>query len=127
MILKKKDQYRIRNWKQYNASLVNRGSITFWFEESAAQKWYSVERTHKPCRLETYSDDAIWCSLMIKPVFRTALKFIQEFIDSIIQLLKLPLTCPHYSLFSRRAKDLKIPMRKLLKPGKKLNMIFDST
>ena len=27
---KKKDKYRIRNWHEYNRSLVNRGSITFW-------------------------------------------------------------------------------------------------
>ena len=127
MILKKKDKYRIRNWKEYNRSLVNRGSITFWFEEYAAQKWYSVERTHKPGRPETYTDDAIRCGLMIKAVFRTALRFLQGFVDSIIQLLKLPLTCPHYSLFSRRAKDLKISMRKLLKPSEKLNVVFDST
>ena len=31
---KKKDKYRIRNWHEYNRSLVNRGSITFWFDEA---------------------------------------------------------------------------------------------
>ena len=40
-----KDKYRIRNWKQYNQSLVNRGSITFWFNDEAITKWYSAERT----------------------------------------------------------------------------------
>jgi hypothetical protein len=127
MTSKKKDKYRTRNWKEYNASLVNRGSITFWFEEKSAENWYSIERTHKPGRPETYSDDAIRCGLMIKAVFRTALRFLQGFVDSIIRLLKLDLRCPHYSVFSRRAKDLNIPLRKLLKPGEKLNVIFDST
>jgi hypothetical protein len=127
MIQKKKDKYRIRNWKEYNRSLVNRGSITFWFEEKATEKWYSTERTNKPGRPETYSDDAIRCGLMIKAVFRTALRFLQGFVSSIIRILKLNLACPHYSVFSRRAKDLKIPLRKLLKPGEKLNVIFDST
>jgi len=28
--LSRKGRYHIRNWKQYNQSLVNRGSITFW-------------------------------------------------------------------------------------------------
>jgi hypothetical protein len=69
---KKKDKYRIRNWRQYNQSLVNRGSITFWFNEDAIQKWYSVDRTEKRGRPETYSDDAICCGLMIRAVFRTA-------------------------------------------------------
>src|SRR3990167_9509265 len=127
MISKKKDKYRTSNWKEYNASLVNWGSITFWFEGKAIEKWYSVERTNKPGRPETYSDDAICCGLMIKAVFRTALRFLQGFVGSIIRILKLNLACPHYSVFSRRAKDLKIPLRKLLKSGEKLNVIFDST
>ena len=124
---KKKDKYRTRNWKEYNQSLVNRGSITFWFDENTSQKWYSVERTGKPGRSKTYSDDAIRCGLMIRAVFRTALRFLQGFIDSIIGILGLDLVCPHYSVFSRRAKGLRIPMRKLLKPGEKINVIFDST
>jgi hypothetical protein len=32
-----------------------------------------------------------------------------------------------FSVFCRRAKDLCIPLRKLLKPGEKLNVVFDST
>jgi len=38
---KKKDKYHIRNWNQYNKSLKNRGSITFWFSPEAIEKWYS--------------------------------------------------------------------------------------
>jgi len=124
---KKKDKYRTRNWKEYNRSLVNRGSITFWFEEEALKNWYSLERTGKPGRPDIYSDAAIRCGLMIKAVFRVALRALQGFIQSIFQLLGLQLICPHYSVFSRRAKDLQIPLRKLLKPGEKLNVIFDST
>jgi hypothetical protein len=107
--------------------LVNRGSITFWFDEQAISKWYSVERPDKPGRPDTYSDDAIRCGLLIKAVFRTALRALQGFLGSIIEFLGLDLICPHYSVFSRRAKGLKIPLRRLLKPGEKLNVIFDST
>jgi hypothetical protein len=124
---KKKDKYRIRNWKEYNQSLVNRGSITFWFDENAIGKWYSVERVGKPGRSDTYSDDAIRCGLTIKAVFRIALRAMQGFIKSLIKILGLDLVCPHYSVFSRRAKGLQIPLRKLLKPGEKLNVVFDST
>lgn len=127
MTPKKKDKYRTRNWKEYNQSLVNRGSITFWFDEDSVAKWYSTERTGKPGRPDTYSDNAVRCGLMIKAVFRTALRALQGFIRSIIEVLRLDIICPHYSVFSRRAKELKIPLRKLLKPGKKLNVIFDST
>lgn len=124
---KKKDKYRTRNWKQYNQSLVNRGSITFWLDENSIQKWYSIERTGKPGRPNTYSDDAIRCGLMIRAVFRTALRFLQGFVSSILSILGLDLDCPHYSVFCRRAKGLHIPTRRLLKPGEKLNVVFDST
>jgi hypothetical protein len=122
-----KDKYRTRNWKDYNQSLVNRGSITFWFDEEAIEKWYSVEETGERGRPETYSDDAIRCGLMIKAVFRIALRALQGFVRSLIKLLGLDLVCPHYSAFSRRGKKLQIPLRKLLKPGERLNVIFDST
>lgn len=124
---KKKDKYRIRNWREYNQSLVNRGSITFWFDEQAISKWYSKERTDKPGRPDTYSDDAIRCGLLIKAVFRRSLRALQGFLKSIIEMLSLDLTCPHYSVFSRRAKGLQIPLRRLAKSGEKLNVVFDST
>jgi len=123
----KKDKYRTRNWKDYNQSLVNRGSITFWFDQNSREKWYSIKRTNKPGRPDTYSNDAIRCGLLIKAVFRTALRSLQGFIGSLIKVLGLDLICPHYSVFSRRAKGLQIPLRKFLKPGEKLNVVFDST
>ena len=106
MTSKTKDKYRTRNWKQYNQSLVNRGSITFWFNEEAIGKWYSVERRDRPGRPDTYSDAAIRCGLMIKAVFRTALRALQGLVTSLIRILGLDLMCPHYSVFCRRAKDL---------------------
>ncbi|EAP96571.1 ISSod12, transposase [Vibrio splendidus 12B01] len=27
-------RYKTTNWKQYNQSLINRGSLTFWIERS---------------------------------------------------------------------------------------------
>jgi hypothetical protein len=127
MTSKTKNKYRTRNWKEYNQSLVNRGSITFWFSEDAIKKWYCIKQARKPGRPVTYSDDAIRCGLMIKAVFHTTLRALQGFIKSVIKILELDLVCPHYSVFSRRAKGLRIPLRRLLKPGEKLNVIFDST
>lgn len=126
-MIKEKNKYRIHNWKEYNQALVNRGSITFWFSEDAIGKWNAVNRTGKQGRPDLYSDDAIRCGLMIRAVFRTALRALQGFLKSLITILGLSLTCPHYSVFCRRAKGLEIPLRKLLKPGSKLNIVFDST
>ena len=124
---KKKDKYRIRNWREYNRSLVNRGSITFWFSKDVTDNWYSAERTKKKGRPRTYSDDAIRSGLMIKALFRTPFRMLQGLVDSLIQILGFELACPDYSIFCRRAKGLQIPMRQLLKPGERLNVIFDST
>lgn len=124
---KKKDKYRIRNWKEYNQSLVNRGSITFWFSEETIKKWHSSDRSSKPGRPTIYSDEAIQCGLMIKAVFHLALRQLQGTLQSIACMLKLKLKIPHYSIFCRRAKNLKIPLRQLLKPTEHLNIIFDST
>ncbi len=29
----KKPRYKTENWKQYNQSLIKRGSLTFWVDE----------------------------------------------------------------------------------------------
>ena len=34
-------KYRIRNWKEYNKSLIQRGSITVWLSEDAVEKWFA--------------------------------------------------------------------------------------
>ena len=123
----KKDKYRIRNWNQYNHSLKNRGSITFWFSPEVIEKWYSKKPPQGPGRPKFYSDEAILCALMIRAVFHCKLRQLQGFIESLIEILGLDLACPHYSVFCRRAKNLNIPLRKPLKPGENLNIIFDST
>ena len=124
---KKKNKYRTRNWKEYNRSLVNRGSITFWFDEDSIEKWYSVERDGKRGRPDIYSDNTIRCGLMIKAVYRLPLRALQGLMQSLLVALNLDLMCPHYSVFSRRAKGLQIPLRQLLNPGENLHVIFDST
>jgi len=32
-----KQTFKITNWADYNKALVNRGSLTFWLDESAIQ------------------------------------------------------------------------------------------
>jgi hypothetical protein len=34
-----KRQYRIRNWKEYDAALKQRGSLTFWVSEDVLANW----------------------------------------------------------------------------------------
>ena len=59
-------KYRIRNWKDYNRSLVKRGNITVWFSEDAINKWHAAP-TGKHGRPSLYSDDAIDDTLCLSP------------------------------------------------------------
>ena len=123
---KTKKKHLIRNWSQYNQALINRGSITFWFSDEVVQKWYEKEKTKKPGRPRRYSDDAIHCGHIIKAVYHLPFRALQGLMKSIILLLCLNLRCPNYTVFCRRANELKVPMRKLL-AGEPLHIIFDST
>ena len=35
-----KARYRIRNWTEYNRSLVARGDVMLWFDEGVVNAWY---------------------------------------------------------------------------------------
>ena len=42
--MKKKISYRVRNWKQYNQSLINRGNLTLWVSEDVIEGWYVTQK-----------------------------------------------------------------------------------
>jgi heme-degrading monooxygenase HmoA len=50
-----KQQYRIRNWSEYNASLKQRGSLTFWVSEEVFEQWLETEKTGQRGASRTYS------------------------------------------------------------------------
>lgn len=102
-----KPRYKTTNWKQYNNSLINRGSLTFWIDEEAIPEWKhpKQERRGKP---RLFSDLAITTALMVKRIFSLPLRALQGLIDSVFRLANVPLVCPHYTCISRRAKDVEV-------------------
>jgi len=44
---KKKKKYRVRNWKEYNEALVNRGRIVFHIMEEALKQREEAEQEKK--------------------------------------------------------------------------------
>ena len=42
-----KTKYRIRNWAEYNRALINRESLTVWFEDFP-EKWALVTESSYP-------------------------------------------------------------------------------
>ena len=125
--MSKKAKYRIKNWSSYNKSLVQRGSLTIWFDKNIIASWYNKNRTGKKGRPVEYSDLAIQCCLTLKIIYRLPLRATQGFVSSILELLKIPLTSPDYSLLCLRQKtlSLKIPNRKTSTEG--IHLVIDST
>ena len=122
---KEKSKYQIRNWKQYNKALINRGSITFWVEKEALENWLAPpsKRRGRPFK---YSDDAIRMALVIRAVYQLSFRALQGFMFSLLSLLGLSLPCPDYTVFCKRASGLKIPVLPRLNK-KSMTIVFDST
>jgi len=118
-------KYHIRNWSEYNKALINRGSLTIWFSESAIKGWLA----HNPKgrgRPKIYSDEAILCALIVKAVYRLPFRALRGFILSFIHLLGLTLPVPCYTRICRRAAELGQEIEKLgtKKPS---DVVFDSS
>ena len=105
-----KPRYKTNNWKQYNQALINRGSLTFWIDEEAISEWKQGKQ-NKRGRPLVFSDLAIRTALMVKRIFSMPLRASQGYIDSVFRLAQVPLSCPHYSCISRRAKDVDVSFK----------------
>ena len=40
-----RQKYRVTNWREYEAALRNRGSLTIWFTDEAIASWKAQPRT----------------------------------------------------------------------------------
>jgi len=119
-----KPKYRITNWRQYNAALVNRGSLTLWIDEVVIDRWHQVSG-----KGAVYHDDAILCGLCLRSVFGLALRQTQGFLHSLALMLELGVEVPHYSTLSRRASRLKVPAQCPNRHNQSgpLHLVIDST
>ncbi len=123
----KKQRYRIRNWSEYNKALVNRGSLTVWFDEDSIKNWYNVIQTGQRGRPQIYSDLAIQICLTLKAVFKLPLRATQGFVSSLMQLLSLPLSAADYSLLCIRQKTLKLQLPEHQLSAEPMHLVIDST
>jgi transposase len=123
---KSSQTYRVRNWKEYNKSLVNRGNLTIWISEEALANWYELERSGKRGASLTYSKLAIEACLMVRMLFKLALRQTAGFVNSLFEMMQIAVSAPDYTTLSRRlsALEVKLPVRGL---GEKLHLCIDST
>ncbi len=121
-----KPQYRIRNWSEYNAGLKQRGSLTFWIEESVLAQWVVEDLSGKPGASILYSDLAIPTMATVKAVYGLAGRQCQGFLESIFELMGIELPVPDHSTLSRRLGKLTITLPIQSKAGAR-HLVVDST
>lgn len=108
-----KATYKIKNWKEYNQALVNRGNLTVWVDEETLSEWTNAEKTGRKGRSNTYSDSAIESALTIRGLLRFPLRQTQGFFQGLFTMLKVTLDVPSYSTLSRRAAALDVEIPKI--------------
>lgn len=122
-----KKQYRVRNWREYNASLVERGSIEVWIDDEALANW--KPKTSGPRRRGAqvqYSGGAIACMLTLSAVLSLPLRQTEGFGRSVMKLLRVDVKVPDYTTLCKRKKDLQVNLSASKGKGP-LHILVDST
>ena len=121
-----KQKHKVTNWREYDASLRQRGSLTVWFSAEAIEGWRAAPRTTRGGQ-PWYSPLAILTALTLRAVFRLAPRQTEGLIGSIIQLLGLALAVPDHTTLCRRAGTLEVPRPRPPRAGEPLHLLVDST
>ena len=122
-----KKKYKVRNWKEYNQALVDRGSILFWVTDEAIHNWEEQHKTGKPGKPRTFSNTAIETALTLAQVFHMPLRATEGFLKSILQKLGTSAQAPDYSTISIRSHNLPIQIRVRSIRREPLHIVVDST
>lgn len=122
-----KKKYRVRNWREYNEALVNRGRIIFEITEEALRQWEEEQREKKkPGRPKQFSDTAIETSLILGQALRLPLRATEGMVSRLLQKLGSPAQAPDYTTLSVRGRLLSVDFR--LRPIRdNLHVVVDST
>jgi hypothetical protein len=123
--MKTKMQYRIRNWREYNAALINRGSLTLWVDEEALNAWCYSGPAQQGAQY-VYAQAAISCVLTLRAVYHLAVRATEGLARSVFALLGVALPVPSYSTLSRRAADLDVALGALPR-ATPLHLVSDSS
>ena len=100
-----KPRYRTTNWKQYNAALKARGSLSIWLDKRMA--WFAAA-SGKRGRSPKFSEAAIQFCLTLKNLFGLALRQTTGLVESVLQLCGLALPVLDFSTLCRRQLDLNV-------------------
>jgi len=82
-----KAEYRVRNWREYEAGLRARGDVTIWFSKRAVANWISTRSSGAPGGQQLYSNLAIETALTLRTVFGLPLRQTEGFVGSLLSML----------------------------------------
>ena len=101
------------NWREYEAGLRNRGSLTVWISLTAGKlvNWDAPRpRRRKPGRQRKYSNHAIETAVTLGMVFHLSSRQSEGLLRSLFALMKLDNDVPDHTTISRRKAKLgKVP------------------
>jgi len=121
-----KMKFTVRNWREYDAALRARGSLTLWVTPEAIDSWSAMPRSTRGGQ-SSYSGLAIETSLMLRLVFRQPLRQTEGLMASIFELLGVELNAPDHSTVSRRAMVMKSVSRQYVLAGDPAHILIDSS
>ena len=128
---KQKGQYRIRSWHDYNTALVQRGSLIPWLNKDVLTNWRNQEHTGLRGKPRFYSEQAIFCALRLREVYRLPLRATEGLLRSLITLPGSDQRVPNYSTLCRRqmglAVDLSVVTENTTEPVEPLHLVIDGT
>src|SRR3954467_10120582 len=79
---------KLTNWREYDAGLRQRGSLTVWLTDEAVQAWQAEPRTTRGGQPDS-PPLAIRTALPLRPFFRLPFRQTEGLIGSVISLLGL--------------------------------------
>jgi hypothetical protein len=126
MVAATQASYKIKNWREYNESLVQRGSITFWFDEEVTENWKHRNEISKVGRPFLYSDVAIECLLMLRELFRLPYRQTEGLGRSLVELMQVDIEVPDFTSLAKRAAKLNVGLKVVERKGP-IDVVVDST
>jgi Transposase DDE domain len=123
---KYKTAYRVKNWREYDQSLRDRGDITLWISQDAIDAWTPPQTGTRGAQ-PVYSDAAIETALSLRLLFRLPLRQTEGFLSAILRLMDVTLPCPDHTTLSRRNATVEVRRQVDRAPQGPISLIVDSS
>lgn len=101
---------KIKNWAEYNKSLVKRGNLSIFISDSLIKNGCitTPKKTNEPGRPQKYSNELIEFMLTIRELFHLPLRQTAGFVSFLFSSMGIISGIPDYTTISKRMPNVKI-------------------